>query len=46
MRGGVAHMEWHAFYAHHLPKRQSVAMKMTAKLMKRYLPSFLAQQAV
>lgn len=46
MRGGVAHMEWHAFYAHHLPKRQSVAMKITAKLMKRYVPSFLAQQAV
>lgn len=46
MRGGIAHMEWHAFYAKHLPKWQSVAMQMTGKLMKRYVPSFLAQQAV
>jgi hypothetical protein len=46
MRGGVAHMEWHAFYAKHLPKWQVVAMQMTGKLMKRYVPSFLAQQAV
>lgn len=46
MRGGVAHMEWHAFYANHLPTWQALSMNMTAKLMRRYVPSFLAQQMV
>jgi hypothetical protein len=46
MRGGVATHGMACIYAHHLPKRQSLAMKITAKLMKRYVPSFLAQQAV
>lgn len=46
IRGGVACMEWHGFYVGHLPLWRRCAMTLTGKIMSRYVPSFLAKQAV
>jgi hypothetical protein len=46
MRGGQPILEWHAFYGRHLPIWQSSTMRLTAWLMGKTVPSFLAKQGV
>ncbi len=46
IRGGVACMEWHGFYVDHLSFWRRGAMTLTGSIMRRYVPSFLAKQAV
>ena len=46
MRGGKAVLEWHAFYGRHLSLWQSQTMRLTAWLLGKTVPSFLAKQGV
>ncbi len=46
LRGGVPSIEWHGFYVAHLPRPRQWAMQVTGKLMRRFLPQFLLNQAV
>lgn len=46
LRGGEAEMEWHGFYAGHLPWWRRQSMVLTGRVMADVVPRFLQQQAV